>query len=294
MNNNYLEHHGILGQKWGVRRYQNADGSYTSLGARRHAKAADASQKDANDLKKNGYTKEAAAVQKVSDKHRAKANAIQAKTEKTKSNVKSYQKAYESASKASDKADANNKKLKEQYKTLGKNKISRVINAAKNESKEAKAYNKAYDKNMKEFEIADMKWADAKAKYANTGKTAISRIINNIKYDNGKTIAKESSKKAKETINNTSTISKVSVKKDGYQETKKTSSTKTDGYKKTKEPTGTRSVKKQNTKSPYQQERDRQKRYLATKYITNALLPGDAKAFKNMGLDYAYYKNSYK
>lgn len=28
----YLEHHGVKGMKWGVRRYQNADGSYTSAG----------------------------------------------------------------------------------------------------------------------------------------------------------------------------------------------------------------------------------------------------------------------
>lgn len=31
----YLEHHGILGQKWGVRRYQNSDGTLTSEGKKR-------------------------------------------------------------------------------------------------------------------------------------------------------------------------------------------------------------------------------------------------------------------
>lgn len=28
----YLIHHGIKGQKWGVHRYQNKDGTYTELG----------------------------------------------------------------------------------------------------------------------------------------------------------------------------------------------------------------------------------------------------------------------
>lgn len=32
----YLAHHGIKGQKWGVRRYQNADGSYTAAGRERY------------------------------------------------------------------------------------------------------------------------------------------------------------------------------------------------------------------------------------------------------------------
>ena len=35
-NEQALYHHGILGQKWGVRRFQNADGSYTSAGKKRY------------------------------------------------------------------------------------------------------------------------------------------------------------------------------------------------------------------------------------------------------------------
>ena len=35
MNRDYLKHYGIKGQKWGVRRYQNADGTLTSAGKNR-------------------------------------------------------------------------------------------------------------------------------------------------------------------------------------------------------------------------------------------------------------------
>ena len=38
--NDQLAHHGILGQKWGVRRYQNEDGSLTNAGKKRYAKEA--------------------------------------------------------------------------------------------------------------------------------------------------------------------------------------------------------------------------------------------------------------
>ena len=35
---NYLAHHGIKGQKWGIRRYQNEDGTLTEEGKRRYSK----------------------------------------------------------------------------------------------------------------------------------------------------------------------------------------------------------------------------------------------------------------
>lgn len=54
-----LEHHGILGQRWGVRRFQNADGSLTPAGQRRLEK------RDAKWARKN-YTKiEKTAKQRV-------------------------------------------------------------------------------------------------------------------------------------------------------------------------------------------------------------------------------------
>lgn len=78
--NNELYHHGIHGQKWGVRRFQNPDGSYTPAGKKRYAKldsyraklerkagdrarertnAAKRYEDDVSDLKKNGVNSRA-------------------------------------------------------------------------------------------------------------------------------------------------------------------------------------------------------------------------------------------
>ena len=54
---NELYHHGIKGQKWGVRRYQNADGSLTAAGTKRYYKNAIKNASDTSSKKalKNEY-----------------------------------------------------------------------------------------------------------------------------------------------------------------------------------------------------------------------------------------------
>lgn len=82
-----LCHHGILGQKWGVRRYQNADGSLTELGKKRYTK----DSLEANNLRTmaNGY-------KRIASNHKpglgkliltAKANSLAKKAERAESKV---------------------------------------------------------------------------------------------------------------------------------------------------------------------------------------------------------------
>ena len=73
MANNELYHYGVLGMKWGVRRAR---------------KSAIATSRDAADLRKHGYIKEADAVQKVSDKQRKKAYELQRKIDTKNANKK--------------------------------------------------------------------------------------------------------------------------------------------------------------------------------------------------------------
>lgn len=49
-NYDYLEHHGILGQKWGIRRYQNKDGSLTAAGKGRYQNRSSTSYTDSKEI----------------------------------------------------------------------------------------------------------------------------------------------------------------------------------------------------------------------------------------------------
>lgn len=80
----YLVHHGIKGQRWGVRRYQNEDGSYTDLGRRNRANkaatiaATRAFNKDVRRTKFAGDTSyETQSESMTSDQKRHLANSVQ-------------------------------------------------------------------------------------------------------------------------------------------------------------------------------------------------------------------------
>lgn len=63
MNDN-LQHHGIKGQKWGVRRFQNNDGGLTPLGKLRYGTSKDYEEIDQKLKKTDSYIKKATQYQK--------------------------------------------------------------------------------------------------------------------------------------------------------------------------------------------------------------------------------------
>lgn len=66
MENSQLYHHGILGMKWGVRRFQNKDGSLTSDGKRHLEQNSKAKQGD-NKKKKGHTTNKGKSINELSD-----------------------------------------------------------------------------------------------------------------------------------------------------------------------------------------------------------------------------------
>lgn len=81
---NSLEHHGVLGMKWGVRHYQNSDGSLTSAGKRRYYANSKSSKKIAKGYERhlNDLDEEGAYQDRHGNQIKSKINSLNEKNEK--------------------------------------------------------------------------------------------------------------------------------------------------------------------------------------------------------------------
>lgn len=124
----YLVHHGVKGMRWGYRR------------ARR---AAEAASRDASDLRKHGYLKEADAVQKVADKNYKKAKSIA--ESRLNRNAKKSAKYQEASDRWKSKANAMHESAAKQG-PIAYGKAYNRIKQANNNAKQLQKYSNHYTK----------------------------------------------------------------------------------------------------------------------------------------------------
>lgn len=213
--NNSISHHGIKGQKWGIRRYENSDGTLTEEGKKRYnysdgiksikdkyrIRKADAKKRlekageewERNNKNRslkdqaNNYTKsdkkfDAESDRYINDMKKIKKDRKNEINKYKKDSVSKYSKAMDDLIKKQEILDKKWDKVKDLYKETGKNGISRFINNMKGKSDKSKKYSKEYDKIISEQEKLDKREKEVKELYKKTGSNKISRIYNNVKY----------------------------------------------------------------------------------------------------------------
>ena len=158
-NNSDLLHFGILGMKWGVRRYQNKDGSLTSAGRKRYLQEPNRYENLKNDLKKSR------------DGWNAYRNAekyyftdLRKELENSKEYKESSQKALSAAKEIKKLNDEETNITEKYWNSEGKeqDKYSKILDDIEN--KRTKEYHKLF---AEENNLIDLEWKNIK-KYSDT------------------------------------------------------------------------------------------------------------------------------
>lgn len=136
----YLEHHGVRGMKWGVRRYQNYDGSLTAAGMKRFNKSLDDYEKaDARYKKAKADHKAAKKADNYSDAAIKKGELTNAKLNRK---LKKTQLEKDYRHLKQDKLADQGKKLYASGKTItGNSEVTNVLNTIGSVALSAAAYN---------------------------------------------------------------------------------------------------------------------------------------------------------
>lgn len=116
---NELYHHGIMGQKWGVRRYQNPDGSLTLAGKRRYQRKL-VNEALMSSFAANGYQKTAARYDKKAAKKYKRVVDLSNKQRLTQRSANRYNNAQAKYRDAQSRADFWTKKAENDLKTAKK------------------------------------------------------------------------------------------------------------------------------------------------------------------------------
>lgn len=166
--NNELYHHGVRGQKWGVRRYQNADGSLTKAGERRYG-TTDNYKKVQEAKAQAEARKKAAKANARTSAEVAKYNAKNQKTDFTEAKPKVTKKSIKSMS---------DKELNDNITRLQKEKQYKELVQGENVTRGRKAVSEALTESGKQ---ATRTIATAAMTYA--GKQAVKKLVGESTYN---------------------------------------------------------------------------------------------------------------